>query len=121
MKRKSKQKEEELNYWQPASDMFSALMLVLMLVILLLCLYLVRIPDNDQIDPWYGDDGGGGGYPTPTMVILYADDGGGGGDDDGGYSPVPTYEVTPTPDSQSVPASTISCRCRSCRPLLAST
>ena len=96
MKRKSKQKEEELNYWQPASDMFSALMLVLMLVILLLCLYLVRIPDNDQIDPWYGDDGGGGGYPTPTMVILYADDGGGGGDDDGGYSPVPTYEVTPT-------------------------
>lgn len=98
MKRKSKQKEEELNYWQPASDMFSALMLILMLVILLLCLYLVRIPDHDQIDPWYGDDGGGGGYPTPTMVILYADDdgGGGGGDDHGGYSPVPTYWVTPT-------------------------
>lgn len=98
MKRKSKQKEEELNYWQPASDMFSALMLILMLVILLLCLYLVRIPDHDQIDPWYGGDAGGGGYPTPTMVILYADDdgGGGGGNDLGGYSPVPTYWVTPT-------------------------
>lgn len=96
MKQIKRPKEEELNYWQPASDMFSALMLILMLIILLLCLYLVRIPDNDQLDPWYGDDAGGGGYPTPTMVILYADDGGGGGDDDGGFSPVPTYEVTPT-------------------------
>ena len=63
MKKFKKQNDSEMNYWQPASDMFSALMLILMLIILLLCLYLVHIPDNDEIDPWYGDDDGGN---TPT-------------------------------------------------------
>ena len=94
MKLRKKPNEEELNYWQPASDMFSALMLILMLVILLLCLYLVHIPDNDEIDPWRGDDdGGAGGYsPSPTMIVP-SDDGGGGG----GNSPLPTYDVTPSP------------------------
>lgn len=101
MKRKKKLNEDELNYWQPASDMFSALMLILMLIILLLCLYLVHVPDHDQIDPWYGDDHGGGEWtglvsPTPTMYDHDDDDGGGGGDDDGDSSPVPTYDVTPT-------------------------
>ena len=52
MKKKNRQPEGELNYWQPASDMFSALLLILMLIILLLCLYLVHIPDNDEVDPW---------------------------------------------------------------------
>ena len=73
MKRKKNQNDEGLNFWQPASDMFSALMMILMLVILLLCLYLVNIPDNSQIDPWYGDEEGGSwdedGRPTPTMIV----------------------------------------------------
>ena len=111
MRQKKKQSEDELNYWQPASDMFSALMLILMLIILLLCLYLVHIPDHSQVDPWYGDDDGGGwvgeGFPTPTMLILYDDDGGGGGgDDDGGYSPVPTVDVTPTITPSMTPSPT---------------
>ena len=62
MKRKNNQHDEGLNFWQPASDMFSALMMILMLVILLLCLYLVHIPDNTQVDPWYGDEDGGWGW-----------------------------------------------------------
>lgn len=96
MKLKKRQNEDELNYWQPASDMFSALMLILMLIILLLCLYLVHIPENDQIDPWYGDEDGDG-NPVPTMLVPNDDDGGGDGDDDGGASPQPTYTVTPSP------------------------
>ena len=51
MKLKKKKNDEELNFWQPAADMFSALMLILMLVILLLGLYLVQIPENREIDP----------------------------------------------------------------------
>ena len=98
MKLKKRQPEDELNYWQPASDMFSALLLILMLIILLLCLYLVHIPDNDEIDPWYGDEGGGswagGGNPTPTPTVYWDNDG--GGDGDRRNSPVPTIDVTPT-------------------------
>lgn len=103
MKKKNRQPEGELNYWQPASDMFSALLLILMLVILLLCLYLVHIPDNDEVDPWYGDDHGGG-VPTPTMTALRDDDGGGGG---GGWSPVPTYDITPSPTPTPTPTPTV--------------
>ena len=101
MKQKKRPNEEELNYWQPASDMFSALMLVLMLIILLLCLYLVHIPDHSQIDPWAGDDEGGNwagdGMPTPSMIVLTTDESGGSGEQDSGASPVPTWEVSPTP------------------------
>ena len=103
MKKKSKQPESELNYWQPASDMFSALLLILMLVILLLCLYLVHIPDNDELDPWYGDDHGGAGVPTPTMTAQRDDDGGGGG----GWSPVPTFEISPSPTPTPTPTPTV--------------
>ncbi len=46
MRSKKKQPDEELNFWQPAADMFSGLMLVLLLVILLLGLYLVNIPEE---------------------------------------------------------------------------
>ena len=45
MKRNRKRgTDEEINFWQPASDMFSALLLILMLVILLLGLYLTSYP-----------------------------------------------------------------------------
>ncbi len=50
MKPRKRQNDDELNFWQPATDMFSALMLVLLLVILLLALYLVNVPDHDGID-----------------------------------------------------------------------
>ena len=103
MKKKSKQPESELNYWQPASDMFSALLLILMLIILLLCLYLVHIPDHDEVDPWYGDDHGGAGVPTPTMTAQRDDDGGGGG----GWSPVPTFDIEPSPTPTPTPTPTV--------------
>lgn len=50
MKTKRKRPSEELNFWQPATDMFSALVLILLLIILLLSLYLVNIDDIDQPD-----------------------------------------------------------------------
>lgn len=87
----------EFNFWQPASDMFSALLLVFMLVILLLGLYLVHIPEYDEIDPNWGDaDDVGENNWTP--FIDWRDNSGGGDDggDDGGESPVPTWDVTPT-------------------------
>lgn len=46
MKLKKKQSDDELNFWQPAADMFSGLMLILLLIILLLALYLVNIPEE---------------------------------------------------------------------------
>lgn len=103
---------EDLNFWQPASDMFSALLLIMVLVILLLGLYIVYIPENDQPDPWDGDtyannpnDWGGGAEkttatPEPTPFIWFP--GYGGGDDGGGYiytgmSPTPSVSPSPTP------------------------
>ena len=105
MKRKDRLNDDGLNFWQPASDMFSALMMILMLIILLLCLYLVHVPAHDQIDPWYGDDDGGGWNvvsPTPTSDDW---DGGGGG---GGYTftPQPTYSPSPTPTATPTPSPT---------------
>lgn len=122
MKKKKQSNQEELNFWQPASDMFSALLLVLMLVILLLGLYLVHVPDQDQPDPWEGDsfdaesgeiEGGGSVVsPSPTAFIWIP----GGEDGDGGGaletphptfvgvgpsespSPSPSPTVSPTPD-----------------------
>lgn len=38
---------EDLNVWQPATDMFSGLVLILLLVILLLSLYLVNVLNDD--------------------------------------------------------------------------
>ena len=114
--KKKRNNNEELNFWQPASDMFSALLLILMLVILLLGLYLVHIPEYDQPDPWEGDsfaDGYDGGEtaspsPSPTMFFWFPDGGGSGGgetphptfvgDASPTLSPSPTPTVSPTPD-----------------------
>lgn len=120
MKRKLK-KDEELNFWQPASDMFSALLLIFMLVILLLGLYLVHIPPYSEPDPAAGDtyiggdDSEGESEPVPTVFAwnLNGDGEGGGGSGGDGEeegdstaapeatptpSPTPTPTPTPTPD-----------------------
>ena len=105
MKRRHKKNDDELNFWQPASDMFSALLLILMLVILLLGLYIVYIPEYRHIDPDYGDtyaygennNEEGGGYPTPTIIVW--DVGGGEGEDSGSnptLEPLPSITITPT-------------------------
>ena len=110
--------DDELNFWQPASDMFSALLLILMLVILMLGLYLVQIPEFRQKDPDAGNtyadsdhDSDNDESPTvsPEPTAFFWFPGGGGNGDGGGFvsqgmdpqaspsaSPSPT--VTPTPD-----------------------
>lgn len=100
MKKNRKQADEELNFWQPASDMFSALMLVLMLVILLLGLYLVHIPEHNQLDPWAGNTFAEGSddwtesTATPSLTpFLWIPAGWNGG---GEETPRPTGEATPT-------------------------
>ncbi len=93
--------QEDLNIWQPATDLMTSIMYILMLVVLLLGLYLIQIPETDEIDPYPGDsydDGGGwyndgGGTPTPTPTWDWDDGGGGHG---GHYTPVPTPDWTPT-------------------------
>ncbi|MBR1584274.1 MAG: hypothetical protein IJ662_01885 [Clostridia bacterium] len=118
MNKRKKRGDESLNFWQPASDLLSALLLVLMLVILLLGLYLVHIPENSEIDPYYGDALGGGdnesGGASPLPTAFFWTDGdddgggdGGGGDGRGRQTPVilpdhtpsasPTYTPTPSP------------------------
>lgn len=111
MKKNKPQREDEMNFWQPASDMFSALLLILMLVILLLGLYLVHIPEDDQPDPFPGDsfatpaggDAAGTETPRPTVFIWAPDwDGGGGGATPWNWEPTPSASpsptVSPTPD-----------------------
>lgn len=117
MKKKWK-KDEELNFWQPASDMFSALLLIFMLVILLLGLYLVHIPPYSEPDPTAGDsylggdDSEGESEPVPTVFAwdLGGDGAGGGGsggddgEEDGDSTPAP--EATPTPSPTPTPTPT---------------
>ena len=111
MKRK-KLKDEELNFWQPASDMLSALLLIFMLLILLLGLYLVHIPEYTFEDPYAGDtyidtdssdeseetDDSGGGWGW--------DAGGGEGDEDRQQTPVPVTTETPSPSPSPTPTPT---------------
>ena len=99
----------EFNFWQPTSDMFSALLLVFMLVILLLGLYLVHIPDQKEIDPNWGDAADAG-QVSMTPFLDWRDDSGGhdddGGGDDGGETPIPTMDVTPSPSPTPTPTPT---------------
>ena len=90
---------EEFNFWQPASDMFSALLLILMLVIILMGLYLVHVPDEELIDTEMGNVTA---TPSPSPTPLWAYDGGDGGT----YatpSPTPTVSPTPTPTPTPTP------------------
>lgn len=90
---------DEFNFWQPASDMFSALLLILMLVIILMALYLVHVPDEELIDT---EPGNVTATPSPSPTPLWAYDGGDGGT----YatpSPTPTVSPTPTPTPTPTP------------------
>lgn len=123
MRRSKRRQDEELNYWQPTSDLLSGLMLVLMLVIVLMGLYLIHIPEDTEIDPELGDSyqqggdlDGIAGFPTATLTPSYVPDwaggdGGAGGGGAGGWatpypsdwvfnttSPTPTLTPSPTPD-----------------------
>ncbi len=118
MKKKKQSKDDELNFWQPASDMFSALLLILMLVILLLGLYLVHIPEHDQLDPWIGNnftshrdaEADSTASPTPTMFVWFYNPN--GGDGEGGWeTPHPTYTelwATASPSPSASPTPTVS-------------
>lgn len=112
MKPKKLQNHDDLNMWQPTSDMLSGLLYILMLVVLLLGLYLTQIPENTELDPHLGDEYGGdgwyndGGYPSPSPTPTWAhyddDDGGGHGGwyNEGGYPtyyPTHTVTISPTP------------------------
>lgn len=113
-KRKQTDQNDELNFWQPATDMFSALMLILMLIILLLGLYLVHIPEYRMKDPdagnTFADNNNGENEnkttPEPTIFIWIPGGGGGSGFASNAidllYTPTveisPTPTITPTPD-----------------------
>ena len=101
--------QDELNMWQPTSDLMSALMYILMLVVLLLGLYLLQIPETDEIDPYPGDHYEGEGwtedggltptpFATPTPPPDWDDGGGGGWHNEGGWpTPTITPTISPTP------------------------
>lgn len=91
MKTKRKRPNEELNFWQPATDMFSALVLILLLIILLLSLYLVNIDDDDQIDLDPGSSVSSNSYDGVGAVISRPDGGhqDADGDDGGGAGSTP--------------------------------
>ena len=82
MKLKRKRSNEELNFWQPATDMFSGLVLILLLVILLLSLYLANISDDDQPYPDSGSAASSS-YDGVGAVISRSETSGGHQDADG--------------------------------------
>ena len=55
MKKTKIKHDEDLNFWQPTSDLMSGLMYMLMLVILLLGLHLMQLPEYHELDPNLGD------------------------------------------------------------------
>ena len=66
--KKKKRKYDEVNYWESMADSMVGLLLCILLITMLLILYLVRIPDEEFVDPDPGDsyekyddadDGGG--------------------------------------------------------------
>ena len=101
MKRKHKwNNDEDMNYWQPTSDLFSTLTMILLLVILMLGLYLVQIPEYRLPDPEAGntysddggeDDGGGADHTATPSPTAFAWDPSGGSN-----TPFPDVTITPT-------------------------
>lgn len=100
MKKRSKHRDDDLNFWQPASDMFSAMLLVLMLVILMLGLYLVYNPEENQEDGGR-EKGENTVTPVPTAFFWFPDGVVGSWETPHpGTTPsaTPTPTVSPTPD-----------------------
>lgn len=56
MKGKRKKSSGSFEVWQPTSDLMTALVLLLLMIIVLLLLYLVQYPENQEIDPYLGDE-----------------------------------------------------------------
>ena len=85
--------DDGLNSWQPATDMFSGLVLILLLIILLLSLYLAHITEDNEIDPDPGSSVSVNSYDGIGAVISRPETTGGnqndGGDDDGGEGDEP--------------------------------
>ena len=105
MKKIKKRNDEELNFWQPTSDLMSGLVYILMLIIVLLGLYLVQLPEFDEIDPDLGNTYDGVPSPTPTPWDDW-DESDEGGAEHGGETPHPTYlpfSPSPTPTITPVP------------------
>lgn len=106
MKKPKKRNDEDLNFWQPTSDLMSGLVYILMLVIVLLGLYLMQIPEFDQPDPDIGDTFAS---PSPSTTEGGIDgDNIGGSEGDGAETPHPTYgepygTLTPSPTPSPTP------------------
>ena len=97
----SKEDDEVVNYWQTISDVLSALLLILLLINMLLIMYVVLVPENDNLDIDEGnvydshdwDNEFGWATPTPSPTVMptptptpdwnHGGGGGGGGGDDG--------------------------------------
>ena len=99
MRKPKKRSEEELNYWQPTSDLMSGLVYILMLVIVLLGLYLMQIPEFDQPDADLGDTFEGSLSPSPVSTDEWQEGENLGGSEGrgGGETSHPTYVPSPTP------------------------
>lgn len=98
---------EELNMWQPTTDLMSALVYILMLVVLLLGLYLMHVPEHTEMDPHPGDgysegwENAGEASPSPTATFWGEGDGG-----DGGHTLQPTPFASPSASATPSPSPT---------------
>ena len=54
-KKKQKRNYNEVNYWESMADSMVGLLLCVLLITMLLIIYLVRIPDEEFVDPDPGD------------------------------------------------------------------
>ena len=52
---KRNRKYDEVSYWESLADSMIALLLMILLIVMLLIMYLVRIPDEDFVDLYRGD------------------------------------------------------------------
>ncbi len=87
MKKSSRKKTEEIDYWQSQSDLLTGLLLVLLMIILLLSLYIIHMPEDapDFSDGNYIENEGEGGGDGGGAFVTFTP------------SPTPTPTLTPTP------------------------
>lgn len=107
MKKPKKRNDEDINFWQPTSDLMSGLVYILMLVIVLLGLYLMQIPEFDQPDP---DEGDTYASPSPSSTLEGLEGDNIGGSEGSEQTPYPssggiysTDTPTPTPSPSPTP------------------
>lgn len=83
MRKRRQKSDEEYNFWQPATDMMSALVFVLVLVIALLGLYLLSDYTNYYDSSSTGDGGASSNWNDDDHGGWYYDGGTGNGNGDG--------------------------------------